>query len=281
MLGIIGGTGLYKLDSFTLSKEIVINTPFGSTSGPIAVGKIANKEVAFLARHGAKHQLIPSEVNYRANIWALKKIGVVSILGVSAVGSLALELAPSDLAAPTQYIDFTRGKRDHTFFGDGIVGHIASAEPVCPGLHSKIISCIGIENLSAHANAVYGCVEGPRLGTRAESKFLKNAGATIVGMTNIPEVFLAREAQICYATLAVVTDYDSWLEDPKQHATTEMVISNYMKNLGRIQELLPKLVESYNCDAGCSCRHSLAFAILTPQESLSPQKREMLDILRT
>jgi len=281
MFGIIGGTGLYKLDGFSVTDTKNIETPFGSPSGPIAVGTLAGREIAFLARHGTQHEILPSEVNYRANVWALKSAGVRTILGISAVGSLAMEIKPGDFAIPYQYLDFTKGKRAHTFFGDGVVAHISTAEPICPALHDVLASSVQLNKKSPHARATYACVEGPRLGTRAESVMLKNLGASLVGMTNVPEAFLAREAQICYATLAIATDYDSWLEDPAQHASTPVILETYRNNLGRIHELLPLILANHTERSGCNCAHSLEFAILSRDESLSPSQLEMLAVLRS
>ena len=283
MIGIIGGTGLYDLENFTLRERIRMETPFGAHSGPISIGEIAGQSMVFLPRHGDRHQLLPGEVNYRANIWSLRKLGVRSILGVSAVGSLALEIRPGDLATPVQYIDLTKGARQHTFFGGGLVAHISTAEPVCPALHSHTINCSGIGVDSAHARAVYVCIEGPRFGSRAESHMLRGFGATLVGMTNVPEVFLAREAQMCYASLAVATDYDSWVDDPSQHAETSKVLEIYKKSLSRVQEILPRILQrrveeenSPSSQSPCSCRRSLTGSVMTPDGDLSPEQRGLL-----
>jgi len=280
MLGIIGGTGLYQLDGFNLEESVTTDTPFGAHSGPISVGTLSEKKVAFLPRHGAGHALLPSEVNYRANIWALKNLGVTAVLSVSAVGSLKAEIKPGELSAPVQYIDFTKGKRANSFFGDGIVAHISSAEPVCKSVHTALVKSLGIPQRSPAAEAVYACVEGPRLGTRAESFMLRGVGATIVGMTGVPEVFLAREAQICYAALAVPTDYDSWHETPEEHVTVAMVLENYKRTLQRIQGLLPKFISALKLSNECSCRKSLNDAFITPESSFTPEHRELLQVLR-
>jgi len=281
MFGIIGGTGLYKLDEFSVTASKIVDTPFGQPSGPIAIGTLAGREVAFLARHGMQHELLASEVNYRANIWALKSLGVRTILGISAVGSLTAEIKPGDFAIPAQYLDFTKGKRAHTFFGDGVVAHISTAEPVCPALHGALASSLQLDKNSLHFKATYACVEGPRLGTRAESIMLKNLGASLVGMTNVPEAFLAREAQICYATLAIATDYDSWLADPAQHASTPAALETYRNNIKRIHQLLPAILATHVERSGCNCAHSLEFAILSRDEQLSAAQLEMLAVIRS
>lgn len=281
MLGVIGGTGLYRLDGFTESETLAVDTPFGSPSGPITLGQLGKTRIAFLPRHGVSHGILPGEVNYRANIWALKNLGVRRILGVSAVGSLTEAIRPGDFAVPSQYIDFTRGRRISSFFGEGLVAHISTAEPICPELSDALRSAVGIEDRSAHANAVYACVEGPRLGTRAESRMLQYFGATLVGMTNVPEVFLAREAQICYASLAIATDYDAWLDDPAQHASTPDILDTYRRNLGRVQESIPKLISSLTFERGCMCGESLKHALLTDPTQITAPQSNLLSLLRS
>ena len=212
-LAIIGGSGLYDISNLEVIKEHKVFTPFGEPSDLIVEGRIANSNIFFLPRHGRKHSLIPSEINYRANIFALKKLGVRKIISVSACGSLHEEIKRGDFVIPNDYFDFTLGgKRDKTFFGDSVVAHITSSDISCPILREDLFEKAIEEGLNIHKNKTYACVEGPRLGTKAESFFLKQANCDIVGMTNIPEVFLAREAQISYATLGVVTDYDCWKE---------------------------------------------------------------------
>jgi 5'-methylthioadenosine phosphorylase len=286
MLGIIGGTGLYQLDGMGAVTRKAVDTPYGPPSSEITLGEVNSARLAFLPRHGEHHSLLPSEVNYRANIYALKSIGVTEIISVTAVGSLIADMAPGDLALVNQYIDFTRGRRSASFFGDGLVAHISSAEPICPRLSERIFrratdSAMG--GVALHRGAVYGCVEGPRLGTRAESFMLKNAGCTLVGMTGVPEAFLAREAQICYASIAVVTDYDSWLEDPLEHVSLEKVLALYRKRLDTVKKLLLASLEG--ADGGsamreCGCRSALREAVLTPTEKLSPSRRAQLEMLR-
>ena len=284
MLGIIGGSGIYNLPGLEVIQETMVDTPFGSPSAPLMQGRYGeNEDVVFLPRHGASHQFLPHEVNYRANIWALKKIGVTRIIGISAVGSLRHELKPGDLCIPDQYFDFVKGNREKSFFGDGIAAHISTAEPTCPTL-SKALSDVGHElDIQVHTGATYGCVDGPRLGTRAESFFLKNAAACdLVGMTNVPEAFLAREAQICYCTIGVVTDYDCWMDDPKQHVSVEQVFSRFGKSLEKAKRLLGGFLDqgSQTIEGGCGCRQSLQSAVLTPEDALSEEKRELLGVLK-
>lgn len=280
MLGIIGGTGLYKIDGIQDVISKAVDTSYGAPSAEISIGKIAGNQVAFLPRHGTHHQILPSEINFRANIWALKSVGVRRIISVSAVGSLREEIRPGDLALPNQYLDSTKGKRAGTFFGDGIAAHVSTAHPTCPAMTKGIARHAENLGFSTHTDKTYGCVEGPRLGTRAESLFLRQSGCDLVGMTNVPEVFLSREAQLCYCTIAVATDYDCWLDDPSQHATVDKVIELYQKNIGRVQELIKKVVSENHGPADCKCRASLKYAVLTKEDSLSEEQRQRLAFLR-
>lgn len=280
MLGIIGGTGLYKIDGLVTEENRIVRTPFGESSASVLLGKIGNTPVAFLPRHGTSHGILPGEINYRANIFALKKVGVTQILSVSATGSLREEIAPGELAVPHQYFDWTRGKRVATFFGEGVVAHIATAEPSCANLTDTIRQAAQANSTAIHFAKTYACIEGPRLGTRAESLFLRQIGCDLVGMTNVPEVFLAREAQMCYATIAIATDYDSWLDDPTQHVNVAKVFELYGKNIGRVQALIKSIAMAETSKAKCSCRQSLEGAVVTPEESLSSEKRELLKVLK-
>lgn len=280
MIGIIGGTGLYAIDGIQDIFEKEVDTPFGAPSAKVSVGKFADTQIAFLPRHGKNHQSLPSEINFRANIWALKSVGVRRIISVSAVGSLREEIRPGDIAVPNQYFDWTKGRRIGTFFGNGMVGHISSAKPTCPSLESWIKADADAMGISLHLGKTYACVEGPRLGTRAESLFLRQAGCDLVGMTNVPEAFLAREAQLCYATIAVVTDYDCWLEDPEQHASVDKVIEFYRKNIFRVQSLIRHLLDSKVRDSECSCRSALKYSLLTSEEHLSGERKSILKFLR-
>lgn len=281
MLGIVGGTGLYKMDGITDVTTQIVATPFGMPSAEITIGKVSGKNIAFLPRHGSHHQILPSEINFRANIWALKSVGVRKIISVSAVGSLREEICPGDLVLPNQYFDWTRGKRAGSFFGSGMVAHISTAEPTCPSLTQRILSQSKISSLKLHLNKTYACVEGPRLGTRAESLFLRQSGCDLVGMTNVPEAFLAREAQLCYCTIAVATDYDCWLDDPSQHASVAKVIELYMKNIGQVQMLLKKLIATNGHHSpSCQCRETLKHAVLTDEKQLTTEQKNILAFLR-
>src|SRR5215472_4700799 len=246
MIGIIGGTGLYAMRALGNLRAHEVRTPFGAPSGPLMLGALAGHEVAFLARHGEGHRLLPGEINCRANIWALKSVGVRTVIAVSAVGSLRDEIRPGDLALPSQYLDFTRGTRAASFFGGGVVAHVSSARSVCTSTAALIARVARSLGRVVHEGRTYACVEGPRLGTRAESLFLRSAGADVVGMTNVPEVFLALEAQLGYCTLALATDYDSWLEDPAQHVSAAQIVARFRDNLERVQQLLAAVAAEYS-----------------------------------
>jgi 5'-methylthioadenosine phosphorylase len=257
-------------------------------------GRLAGQEICFVARHGQAHQLLPSEVNYRANIWALKSLGVTEVVAVSAVGSLRQEIAPGDLSIPDQYFDFVKGDRDRTFFGEGLVAHVSTAQPTCAGLTAELVQAGAELDLTIATGKTYGCVDGPRLGTRAESLFLRGAaGCDLVGMTNVPEVFLAREAQLCYSTLCIATDYDCWLDDPAQHVSVEQVIARYGASLERAKTVLHQLIlgraeashrdDAHNHEPGgnhCQCRQALSCAVLTDPEHLNDAQRALLELLK-
>ncbi len=280
MLGIIGGTGLYKLDGIESVSSHTIETPFGPPSAELTIGEINGNRVAFLPRHGSGHQILPSEINFRANIWALKSVGVRKIISVSAVGSLNAEVKPGELATPSQYFDWTRGKRANTYFGNGLVAHISTANPSCPSLQAVIHRQAKLLDIKIHEKLTYACVEGPRLGTRAESIFLQKSGCDLVGMTNVPEAFLAREAQICYSTLAVVTDYDCWLDDPAQHASVDKVIELYHANIGRVKSLLSYAITNSSSNIPCDCRSALKYSVMTDEKTLNLSQKQILDFLR-
>lgn len=281
MIGIIGGTGVYEIEGLEIIDEKVVDTPFGSPSAPLVSTEYSGKDVVFLARHGRNHELLPHEVNYRANIWALKSVGVLQVVGVSAVGSLQLEIKPGDFAIASQYIDFIKGNREKTFFGGGLAAHVSTAEPTCPNLTASLAKAADALEMSLHTGKTYACVDGPRLGTKAESLFLKNAaGCDLVGMTNVPEVFLAREAQLCYCTIGIVTDYDCWLDDPTEHVTVADVISRYGESITRVKTLIKEFLRSTNPPVDHEFRKALQYAILTPEEQLTQEKKQMLSILR-
>lgn len=279
MIGIIGGTGLYRMNGLEVDESQEHQTPYGPPSSPVMLGRLDGRPVAFLARHGLQHDLLPSEINYRANIWALKSVGVRTVIGVSAVGSLREEIRPGDLALPAQYLDFTKGVRAASFFGQGMVAHVSTAHPACAATSALLARTADALGLTLHRDKTYACVEGPRLGTRAESFWLRAAGADLVGMTNIPEAFLALEAQLGYCTVTVATDYDCWLDDPAQHASVDQVMSQFRESLARVQRLIARAVADYRDDESRPCRRALRSAVVTPREHLSAAQKEILDFL--
>ncbi len=284
MLAIIGGTGIYQFEGLQITTTHTLDTPYGAPSSPIVEGKFGELTLLFIARHGLAHSLLPHEVNYRANIWALKQLGATEIIGLSAVGSLQQEIAPGELSLVSQYFDFIKGYREKTFFGEGVAAHVSTAEPSCSSLAADLLSVANASGIELHTDKTYACVDGPRLGTRAESLFLQGIGCDLVGMTNVPEVFLAREAQICYLTIGIATDYDCWLDDPEQHVTVEQVISRYGASLEKAKTLLRAYLqsrqESEDVENQCDCRSALASAVLTPIEAIPAPKRELLAVLQ-
>jgi 5'-methylthioadenosine phosphorylase len=280
MLAIIGGTGIYELPGMVIDEEVAAPTPFGNPSGSVLRGHLNGQPLLFLARHGAGHRLLPHEVNYRANIYALKLAGATQILGFSAVGSLVQEIAPGDFAVPSQYLDWTRGHRERSFFGGGVAAHVSTARPVSAALVDWVAARAAEQGMRLHRDVTYCCVEGPRLGTRAESLFMRQAGCQLVGMTNVPEVFLAREAQICYATVGIVTDYDCWMDDTSQHVTVAAIFALYAEAVARARELLGQLLLTSLPAEEAEIRSALDYAVLTPDSALNEAQREWLAVLR-
>lgn len=280
MLAIVGGTGLYDLPGMTIEQRFRDGTPFGEPSGDILRGRIGESDILFLARHGAGHRLLPHEVNYRANIFALKQAGATMLLGFSAVGSLTMEVKPGDLAMPEQYFDWTRGNRQRTFFGAGVAAHVSTAKPVSETLVDAVEAAAARADLTIHRGLTYACVEGPRLGTQAESQFLRQAGCHLVGMTNVPEVFLAREAQISYATVGLVTDYDCWLDDPAQHVSVSGIFELYGQTLAKAAKLLDALLAQSLPPREPAIGTALSSAMLTAEAALTSEQKHWLDILR-
>ena len=281
MLAIIGGSGLYQLSELQIEQEHRISTPFGAPSAPIVQGRLYGCDVLFLARHGINHVFLPSEVNYRANIFALKQLGARRVLGISAAGSLRQELMPGQLVLAAQYFDHTRGKREYSFFGAGVAAHVSTAYPACPSLSADVVAAAERCGEDIHQDRTYGCVEGPRLGTRAESFFLRDAaGCDLVGMTNVPEAFLAREAQLAYCTICLVTDYDCWMDDPAQHVSVEAFMATYQGATAKAQRVLAELLQQPFTDTPADIRSALAGAVLTADDALSDAQRQWLAVLR-
>jgi 5'-methylthioadenosine phosphorylase len=276
-IGIIGGSGLYDMAELTDREERVVSTPFGNPSGPFVLATLRGRRVAFLARHGAGHRYQPSELNFRANIYGFKALGVEWILSASAVGSLREDYKPLDLVVPDQFFDRTRG-RISTFFGDGVVAHVGFAHPFCGPLSDVMHRSATQVGATVHVGGTYVCMEGPQFSTIAESKYYRAAGFDIIGMTNLQEAKLAREAEICYATLALVTDYDCW--HPGHAAVTvEMVVATVNQNAKTAQQVMAAAVERLPIERTCECARALAAAIMTRPDAISPAARERLGLL--
>jgi 5'-methylthioadenosine phosphorylase len=277
-IGIIGGSGLYNMDGLTEVREERVETPFGEPSEAFVLGKLEGREVAFLARHGKGHRILPSELNFRANIYAMKALGVTSILSVSAVGSLKEEHKPTDFVIPDQFIDRTFD-RHATFFGDGVVGHVAFGDPVCPVVSDVFMRACEEVGVVGKRGGTYVCMEGPQFSTRAESKLYRSWGADVIGMTNLQEAKLAREAEISYATLAMVTDYDCWYEG-HDDVTVEQVIAVMHQNSGNAQKVVKAAVRLMPRDLSASPAQSAAkFAIMTDRTVIPAETKKKLDVL--
>lgn len=281
MLAIIGGTGLYELPGLEIESRVGGDTPFGLSSGEVLRGHLHGVPLLFLARHGAGHRLLPHEVNYRANVFALKRAGATMLLGFSAVGSLTIDVPPGALAMPEQYFDWTRGVRERSFFGAGVAAHVSTARPVSAALVAAVQAAGERIGVPVHRGLTYACVEGPRLGTQAESHFLRQAGCHLVGMTNAPEVFLAREAQMAYAALGLVTDYDCWLDDPAQHVSVGAIFERYGQTLDAARRVLDELLRAPLRPPEPEIRSALANALLTPESALGEEQREWLAVLKS
>ncbi len=273
-MGLIGGSGVYEIEAIEGLREENLETPFGPPSDSYFTGTLSGVPVAFLSRHGRGHRLSPTEINYRANVWGFKALGCDALLSASAVGSLREDDAPRRAVIPDQFIDRTRHRPD-TFFGDGLVAHVSFAEPVCPSLARALEDAARAANLPARRGATYVCMEGPQFSTRAESLLYRSWGADVIGMTNLTEAKLAREAEICYATLALVTDYDAWRET-EEAVSVETVIAILGENSAAARRTMREAVARVAPDRDCSCRHALEFAILTDRNAISEEARRRL-----
>jgi 5'-methylthioadenosine phosphorylase len=277
VLAVIGGSGLYEFEDLKEIETIEVETPFGVPSSPITLGKLKGKKVAFLARHGIGHVLSPSEVPYRANIFALKSLGVKRIVSVSACGSLREAYAPGHIVIPGQIFDFTH-KRERSFFDKGLVAHVSVADPFCESLSDVLEESLKTTAATYHRGGTYITIEGPRFSTKGESQLYRQWGMDIIGMTASPEVFLAREAEICYTTMAHVTDYDVW-HVSEDTVTIDMVIRTLLKNISLAQETIKIMVDRIDPSATCECEHAINNAIITNPNHIDPEKREQLDLL--
>jgi 5'-methylthioadenosine phosphorylase len=276
-IGIIGGSGLYNMPGFENQQEAVIQTPFGDPSDNFVLGRLAGKEVAFLARHGRGHRISPSELNFRANIWGMKSLGVERILSLSAVGSLKEEHRPLDFVIPDQFFDRTKA-RASTFFGDGLVAHVSFADPICAQLAAVAEQACKAAGVNVKAGGTYLCMEGPAFSTKAESNVYRSWGMDVIGMTNLQEAKVAREAEICYVTIAMVTDYDCWHPDHDAVTVTD-IIANLVKNAENACKVVAEAVGKMPAERACKCGRALAHALITDRKAVPEATRKKLDLL--
>lgn len=276
-LAVIGGSGLYDMPGLQNSQEHVVKTPFGNPSSPIVIGELEGQRIAFLARHGIGHHIMPGEVNYRANIYALKQLGAERVVSISACGSLREDYAPGHIVIPDQLFDNTKD-RARTFFGEGLVVHVSVADPFCPDLSAQLETATRSTNATVHNGGSFITIEGPRFSTKAESNAFRTWGMSLIGMTASPEAFLAREAELCYAVMAHVTDYDVW-HVSELPVTVEMVIQTLNKNTLVAQEAIRNLARHLTENRTCDCDQTLASALITRPEIIPPATREKVDLL--
>jgi len=275
-IAIIGGTGLYQMEGITISRSIHIKTPFGDPSDRITIARLGGKEVAFLPRHGVGHRFLPTEIPIKANIWALKKLGVQRIFSISAVGSLKEEIRPRDIVIPNQIIDRTKS-RDNSFFGNGVAGHVSFADPFCKELSQLLYETVKSLEYRVHKDQVYVCMEGPLFSTRAESTLYRSWGGGVIGMTALPEAKLAREAEICYAMMALSTDYDCWKVD-EEDVTIEMVVENLKAATTAAGEVLKTIIEKLPEEVTCSCQETAKYALITDKKLIPSSIKKKLSL---
>ena len=276
-IGIIGGSGLYNMEGIKRPREVRVTTPFGKPSDAFILGEVEGRQVAFLARHGRGHVLLPSEINFRANIYGMKKLGVENIISLSAVGSLRADFKPTDMVLPSQFFDRTRG-RISTFFGQGLVAHVSFDKPFCPRLVDVLAQACAGHGITHHLGGTYVCMEGPAFSTLAESNAYRAWGMDLIGMTNLPEAKLAREAEICYATLAMVTDYDCWYPG-HDSVTVDMVMEYLNRNVENAQKIIRAAVALLSGERTCKCGSALAHAILTDPKKVPARTKKKLALL--
>lgn len=277
ILGVIGGSGLYEMEGLKNVREVLVKTPFGDPSDVVVVGQLGATTLAFLPRHGRGHRIPPTEINYRANIWALKKIGVTRILSVSAVGSMKESIRPGDIVVVDQFYDLTK-RRVSTFFGDGVVAHIPFADPVCPCLFDLAHASAKKVVKRVHKGGTYLCMEGPQFSTRAESRIHRKWGVDVIGMTNMPEAKLAREAEICYATIALATDYDCWHES-EEDVSIEAILGIVRSNVENSKRIIREVVSRLPGKVPCACGDALKFGIVTDRKKISPTAKKRLALI--
>lgn len=278
IIGVIGGSGLYEIEGLTDVQEVTLGTPFGSPSDVYITGTLGDAQMVFLPRHGRGHRLLPSEVNYRANIYGMKTLGVEHIISVSAVGSMKEEIVPGHIVVPDQFFDRTQGKRASTFFGNGVVGHVQFADPVCADLSAILVGSAREVGATVHQGGTYVCIEGPNFSTRAESNIYRSWGVDIIGMTNLPESRLAREAEICYGTVALATDYDCW-HDGHDDVSVEAVIAIIKQNVATARGIIKtatNMIVEQRQQRNCACAEALKFAIMTDKSLIPSETRQAL-----
>lgn len=276
-IGIIGGSGLYDIEGIKDVQKVEVDTPFGRPSDAFTIGKLAGREVVFLPRHGAGHTIIPSQLPFRANIYGMKKLGVEQIIAVSAVGSMKEEIRPLDIVIPDQFFDRTKARVD-TFFGDGVVAHVGMADPVCASVAEALHRAAKQVGVRVHKGGTYVCIEGPQFSTRAESLVYRQLGVSVIGMTNLQEAKLAREAEICYATLALSTDYDCWHVE-EEAVTVEMIVANLKKNVESAKKIIKVTIPELPKVRNCPCSTALKNAIITRPEAIPQERRKELELI--
>jgi len=277
-IGVIGGSGLYEMEGMTDIRSVMVNTPFGAPSDEYITGVLDGVHMVFLPRHGRGHRLLPSEVNYRANIWGMKKLGVERIISVSAVGSMKEEIVPGHIVIPDQFIDRTKGIRKDTFFGEGVVGHIQFADPVCAELSGWLHDAAVAAGATVHRGGAYVCMEGPAFSTRAESFTYRSLGVSVIGMTNLTEAKLAREAEICYGTIALSTDYDCWHET-HDDVSIEAILTIIRNNVIMARTIIRHAIRSIGDDRSCPCASALRHAVITDRSTIPAAAREKLELI--
>lgn len=278
IIGVIGGSGLYEMEGLTDVKEVAVNTPFGDASDNYITGTLGGVQMVFLPRHGRGHRLLPSEVNYRANIYGMKKLGVERIISVSAVGSLKEEIVPGHIVIPDQFIDRTKGIRKDTFFGNGIVAHAGFADPVCACLSDTLEAAAKEAGATVHRGGTYICMEGPAFSTRAESFMYRGLGASVIGMTNLTEAKLARETEICYGIIALSTDYDCW-HNSHEDVTVEAIIKIIHQNVAMAKNIIRNAVGNIAAERSCPCATAMQYAVITDRKAIPEKAKEDLALL--
>lgn len=279
-VGIIGGSGFYNMEGLKKTKSVKVSTPFGEPSGSFLTGALEGHDVVFLARHGKGHRILPNEINYRANIYGMKKLGVERIISISACGSLKPELKPLDIVIPDQFVDRTNQRREMTFFGDGIAAHIPFADPVCPELSRSLYEAGREDSATMHFGGTYINMEGPQFSTKAESKLYRSWGMDVIGMTNMAEAKLAREAEICYATLACVTDYDCWhMNEACDTVSVDIIVQNLLKNIEVSKKILKAVLPKLSDSRHCMCQSALKDSIITSPDAISSKTKKRLALI--